>query len=371
MYSVVKIIFMAPNDDAASIFFECTRQAHARVCDGAVVRPAFFSALLPSMPPFPLAPWQRDGATGPTPTAAEIECFTAACTVYADRVAWRECSEGSRSVHPSQSIRRGDAHVSRCDAGRRLAMAMALHPRLGAASPAAALSPDLMRRVCALLAPMHTRRLAAVYLRTDLLVDRIELRYSDFSSRACGGCGGTWREPLLLMPGESICRVNWWAGDHLDALRFHMTTGRMSAKYGGPGGTMQRDLVAPPGQEIIALRVGRSLEAHALSPVLSAEFVDIPRADTLGDLALVHNGFAAHHAAPRPREPETPAGPDDRSLDDLGPLDDELSDDRSDSERSDDGEDDEPDEYAGGYDDYEYGLYESMAQPDDFADFAM
>ena len=99
------------------------------------------------------------------------------------------------------------------DRHRARALAMALHPRLGAHSLLGILSTELVRRIACFVSISHFRWLVAIHVRTGAFVDRIELRYTDGSVRACGGTGGEWREPFLLSPGESIKRVKCWSGE--------------------------------------------------------------------------------------------------------------------------------------------------------------
>ena len=78
-----------------------------------------------------------------------------------------------------------------------LALAMARHPRLGAASCAAALQADTLALIFGFVQAAHqelvaTKRIASIHVRAGDLIDRIEIRYSDGTSptvaTAASGC---------------------------------------------------------------------------------------------------------------------------------------------------------------------------------------
>ena len=202
------------------------------------------------------------------------------------------------------------------DKARACALAMALHPRLGAASPAAWLHSDLLRRIATFLRVSSSRRLVAVHVRSGTLIDRIELRYTDGSARTCGGGGGEWREPFLLAPGESIVRLKLWAGDALDSIKFVTNRGRSSPRYGGRGGVACEDLVAPSGHEILSLRMRRTdddwlappYNQHADVPNIEMDLAQVPSASDIAEMDAYFAGFRALHAQP-PNFPLTLSGP--------------------------------------------------------------
>ena len=93
-----------------------------------------------------------------------------------------------------------------------LALAMARHPRLGAASCAAALEADTLALIFGFVQEAHrelvaTKRIASIHVRAGDLIDRIEIRYSDGTHLFYGGHGGEWQRPMRLQPGEIITGV--------------------------------------------------------------------------------------------------------------------------------------------------------------------
>ena len=122
-----------------------------------------------------------------------------------------------------------------CNARSR-ALAMALHPRLGADSPAQVLSADLMRHVAHFARLVSTPVLMKIEARTGTLVDRLEFWFSDGSLEIYGGDGGSPRQTFWLRPGEYIEGICGRTGDALDQVQFRTNTGRRSPMYGGYGG---------------------------------------------------------------------------------------------------------------------------------------
>jgi len=107
------------------------------------------------------------------------------------------------------------------NAARSAAFAMALHPRLGAQSPARHLSVELVRHVCELLKLMSARRLAAVHVRTSpvlldqtpgTMITRLEWHYTNHAPHTCGSAPGVWAPPLLLRPSESLTKIELFTG---------------------------------------------------------------------------------------------------------------------------------------------------------------
>ena len=183
-----------------------------------------------------------------------------------------------------------------------LALAMALHPRLGADSVAARLDADLMRRIMRFRRLSHSRRLIGVHLRTGLYVDRIELRYSDGFQHQRGGNGGEWRSPFLLEPGEGIVRVECRYGDALDSIRFVTSRGRESPRYGGKGGSATRWIEAPPGSEILCFEMmavwSGWLSGAPYVREIRADLAPRPTAEEVEDLRTLYGGYAKLHAEP-------------------------------------------------------------------------
>jgi hypothetical protein len=130
-----------------------------------------------------------------------------------------------------------------------LALAMALHPRLGDASPLRMLPVDVIRRI-ALLYQLHaTQWVVAISVRTGLLVDCISFHYSDGTDATFGGRGGQERPVFRLQPGEYIRKLRGLRGDYLDAIQFETNLSRSSAMYGGSGGK-PFEAAPPEGQEV-------------------------------------------------------------------------------------------------------------------------
>ena len=124
----------------------------------------------------------------------------------------------------------GELSMASLATDQALALAMARHPRLGAASPASALGEDTISTIFGFVQEAHrklmtSKRLVSICVRTGDLVDRIEFHYSDGSLRAHGGRGGVWRRPLMLEPGEFITVVSGRKGDSLDSIEFSTSRG--------------------------------------------------------------------------------------------------------------------------------------------------
>ena len=111
-----------------------------------------------------------------------------------------------------------------------LALAMARHPRLGAASCAAALEADTLALIFGFVQEAHrelvaTKRIASIHVRAGDLIDRIEIRYSDGTHLFYGGHGGEWQRPMRLQPGETITGVGGRQGGSLDSIDFTTSRG--------------------------------------------------------------------------------------------------------------------------------------------------
>lgn len=131
---------------------------------------------------------------------------------------------------------------------------MGLHPRLGAHSPLARLPPDCLRRIAGFVRLLNTRWLCAITARTGLYVDCVAFHYSDGTSTTWGGRGGQERTTFRLLPGEYITSVRGRLGDYLDSVAFLTSRGRMSPRWGGPGGR-PFVLELSAGEEAFALAV--------------------------------------------------------------------------------------------------------------------
>jgi len=144
--------------------------------------------------------------------------------------------------------------LAQSDAARRraLAMAMALHRRLGAASHLRLLMPELIARIALFDRLQATRHVVAITVRTGLLVDSIAFHFSHGGSSVCGGHGGIERPLFRLTPGEYITRIRGRMGAYVDAIQFETSHGRVSPMCGGPGGDAF-EFAAPSGSEIFAI----------------------------------------------------------------------------------------------------------------------
>lgn len=205
---------------------------------------------------------------------------------------------------------------------RALALAMASHPRLGAASPLARLTPELVSRIALLDLLGSTKFLVAVTVRTGLLVDCIATHYSDGSSLASGGLGGHERPVFRLSHGEHITKLRGRQGDHLDAVQFVTSFGRASAMYGGSGG-QPFEIDAPEGAEFFAF-AGYHLEVmRGPVPIQSPWLTRVepvarraPRAEWAEDIEMLRLfGFAQQESFISRRSPRPPArGPGESLL---------------------------------------------------------
>ena len=90
-------------------------------------------------------------------------------------------------------------------------LAMARHARLGAASPAAVLNADCLQNIRRHLLHSHAdlwRSIETVRVKTGDLVDRVEFRTWDGTTREHGGHGGQWHNAFQLYPGERIVAIH-------------------------------------------------------------------------------------------------------------------------------------------------------------------
>jgi len=122
-----------------------------------------------------------------------------------------------------------------------LALAMARHARLGAASSAFALEADTLALIFSFVRDAHeklvaTKRIVGICVQTSShAVQYIEINYSDGTRTTHGRHvhhlpgtqGGCWQEPLKLQPGEIITRVAGRHSDsgHIDAIEFTTSRG--------------------------------------------------------------------------------------------------------------------------------------------------
>ena len=184
---------------------------------------------------------------------------------------------------------------------RSCALAMALHPRLGAASPARHCPPEVLRKIMGFTDLLERRRLAMIRVRAGKYVDRLELHFSDGSTSVCGGSGGTWHEPFTLAPGESLRRIHVRQGDALDSIQFCTTRGRSSPRYGGGGGNVRLELGLPDElhMEIADLGISRTVRGWLAPLEMNFDVVHARRPSTDDEAALdtiLSHEFAKIHA---------------------------------------------------------------------------
>jgi len=144
------------------------------------------------------------------------------------------------------------------DNARATAMAMALHPRLGQASPARFLSSDLTGHIIDMMRALNTNWLVCIMVRSGLYIDRIRLCGTTADDTLCGQLGGVAQERFVLQPGEYITKVTGRAGDALDCIQFHTSCGRSSRRYGNESGGTAFAETAPAGQCLVGLRMSES-----------------------------------------------------------------------------------------------------------------
>ncbi|KAJ1627832.1 hypothetical protein T492DRAFT_1022093 [Pavlovales sp. CCMP2436] len=176
-----------------------------------------------------------------------------------------------------------------------LAFATGLHPRLGSKSPVQMLTPDLASRIALLHHLQTTRWVVAISMRTGWLVDCISFHYSDGTSTSSGGHGGQERPLFKLSPGEFITRIRIRQGDHLDAVQWETSFGRLSVSYGGSGGK-PREITAGPGTQIFGVtgaQPARGTFLTSIQPVLRPA----PHPSWAEDIEYLRlHGFAAQRS---------------------------------------------------------------------------
>jgi hypothetical protein len=175
--------------------------------------------------------------------------------------------------------------------GTSLALAMALHPRLGCESPLALLKPDLLQRIAQLCRLACTRWVVALTVRTGLLVDCVAFHYSDGSQLSRGGRGGQERPFFKLSAGEYIAKLRGRRGLYLDALEFETNLGRRSPWYGSQSGGQPFECVVPAWHEVHAFDGAQTMPW--LSDILPVTRT-APKPDCAADIALMcGRGFEA------------------------------------------------------------------------------
>lgn len=184
---------------------------------------------------------------------------------------------------------------------RSCALAMALHPRLGAGSPAQDTPPEVLRKIMDFTWRMEsTRRIAMIRVRAGNFVDRIELHFSDGSSSAYGGCGGTWREPFTLEPAEGIVKIKARQGDfQLNSIQFVTSLGRESPAFGGSGGSRMTLGLPQLPIEVADLGLSRTVAGY-LAPLdrnFDLRYAETPSVEDKAALgALLRSTYAEVHA---------------------------------------------------------------------------
>ena len=142
-----------------------------------------------------------------------------------------------------------------------LALAMARHTRLGAASKAKCLNADALSHVHKCVCEAHqelaaTKRISKICVRTGNVVDRVEIHFSDGAFIGSGGGGGEWRLPVTLEIGEYIIgfggRKGGVLGDSLGAIYFTTNLGRAHNFAGRFNGGRAFHKLIEPGHELIS-----------------------------------------------------------------------------------------------------------------------
>ena len=172
-----------------------------------------------------------------------------------------------------------------------MALAMARHARLGAASPAAVLPADALQIVMRFVQAAHqqlisTPRLIRVYVRTGDLVDRVEFHFSDGTVRSHGGRGGHLREPFVLNTGEYITGIAGRAGDSLDSISFRTSEGRQHTFAGRLNGGVHFTMSCETGEELADAQFAR--RSRWLQSVLHIETRRTPWLSNMAKLLIKH-----------------------------------------------------------------------------------
>ena len=185
-----------------------------------------------------------------------------------------------------------------------LALAMARHPRLGAASCAAALQADTLALIFGFVQAAHqelvaTKRIASIHVRAGDLIDRIEIRYSDGTHVAYGGHGGAWLRPMRLQPGEVITGVSGRKGDSLDSINFTTSRGLVTFK-GRLNGGAPFSYQIPAGKQLDGLVCHTATNGTWLRAVSGVEVTETPWTSSMARLLLDHSPtqFLPHPSGP-------------------------------------------------------------------------
>jgi hypothetical protein len=195
-----------------------------------------------------------------------------------------------KQTEPEKVMASADSSSAPPD-GTGLALAMALHHRLGCESPLALMTSDMLQRIVQLCRLSCTRWVVAITVRTGLLVDCLAFHYSNGSDLCVGGRGGQERPFFKLACGEYISKLRGRRGLYLDAVEFETSLGRRSPWYGSQSGGQPFEFSAPAGHEIYSFDGTQKMPW--LSDVLPVTR-KAPKADWAADIALMcGRGFEA------------------------------------------------------------------------------
>ena len=172
-----------------------------------------------------------------------------------------------------------------------LALAMARHARLGAASRAKCLNADALSHVHKYVCEAHqelasTKRISKICVKTGDVVDRIEIHFSDGAFISSGGGGGEWRLPATLEVGEYITGIGGRKGDSLDAIYFTTNLGRAHNFAGRINGGRVFHMPIEPGHELISLTASSPPGRTWLKSILGYKTVSSPWTSPMARLLL-------------------------------------------------------------------------------------
>lgn len=185
----------------------------------------------------------------------------------------RASGAGQRSSRVSGALESASGGAAAEHPGAALAVAMALHPRLGAESPLSVLSDDLLHRIVLLVSlqsPSH-RSLAAINCRADWCIRQLDLHYitsKGVQTTSLRGGKGCVAEPLLLACGEHVVQARGsHGGGLLYSLQLVTSLGRAGPMWGAhdSGGRAFEILPFVPSDESLLDRLPAWLRATGLS----------------------------------------------------------------------------------------------------------
>jgi hypothetical protein len=96
-------------------------------------------------------------------------------------------------------------------------------------------------------------KIVGIRVRSANEIDGLQITYANGVTESWGGRGGDWNAVFEIFPGEELVGIIGKTGRRVDSIRFVTSTGRMSQKYGGDGGTRDYSIRIPVGHENHAL----------------------------------------------------------------------------------------------------------------------